>query len=144
MTTSKSILLVEDEPADAILFKRAMVNIDRGLNVIQVEDGDEAVALLGTYRGASEARFGNLCCVLLDLKMRRMDGFQVLEVLKGKEETSHIPIIVLTSSSDPRDIQRAYQYGANSYIVKPVKADELKQIVSRIHEYWVQTNVCRA
>lgn len=137
----KSILLVEDEPADAQLLKRAMVRIDSEIHIELAEDGVEAVEKFGLDQGSEILRMEEPCCVILDLKMRRMDGFEVLKRLKENGRWKHVPIIIFTSSSDPNDIRRAYDCGANSYIVKPVKVVDLGEIARRICEYWGKTNL---
>jgi two-component system response regulator len=162
ITRNDRILIVEDEAADAILLKRALFRIDPLLRIEVAEDGEDALARLlpdgdaagdpggddggdtgGDAGGEWDIKTGQAAqpaCVLLDLKLRKLDGHAVLRAIKAEAVTRSIPVIVLTSSSDPTDIDLAYQLGANSYIVKPVRAADLNIVAGRIYDYWLHTN----
>jgi len=129
------VLLVEDNPDDILITKRAWEKgrIKNPLHV--VNNGEEALQFLrkeGRYKCAPTP-----CLVLLDLKMLRMDGFEVLEEIKGDDELKGIPIIVLTSSDREQDVERAYKLGCNSYIVKPMDFENFIKAVVEIKNYWL-------
>ncbi len=125
-----AVLLAEDNVYDAELMMRALGSWVR--YVEWVRDGVEAVACA---RANTAARV-----LLLDLKMPRMDGFDVLRELRGEDDTRAMPIVVTTSSSHDRDIAEAYRLGANGYIVKPVDADEFNTAVEALGRYWLGVN----
>jgi two-component system, response regulator len=126
------ILLVEDDPAHAELTQLALRE-DTRCSVHRVEDGEEALRYL------SESR-RELRLILLDLKLGKLDGFEVLRKIRSDVSTRHIPIVVLTSSQDERDIRMAYRWGVNSYVVKPVGFEEFRRVVSQVGSYWAGTN----
>ena len=134
------VLIVEDEPADAALLKRAFTKIDPGLHIDLVSDGQDALDLFEDAENPGDIRESYPACILLDLKLRKLDGWAVLSRIKGSPEHKPLPIVVLTSSSDPKDVARAYELGANSYLVKPVKASDLKVTAGVIHDYWLMKN----
>lgn len=129
------ILLVEDNPDDIMITKRAFAK-GRILNKLYVvQDGEEAIEFLrkrGKYKDVPTPTL-----VLLDLKMPKMNGFEVLEQIKGDKDLKSIPIVVLTSSERDKDIEEAYKLGCNSYIVKPVNFDNFIKTVVDIKEYWL-------
>jgi CheY-like chemotaxis protein len=131
------ILLIEDSENDLLLVKLALKRAGV-LNPIQAaRDGREAVEYLcgdGTY--ADRVKFPFPSLIISDLKMPRMDGFEILEWLRKHPECSVIPVIILSASKQDTDIKRAYQLGANSYLVKPSTLDQLQQILKRLFEYW--------
>jgi len=134
------ILLVEDSAHDAELTQRALKR--RGLvnDIAWVKDGVEALDYLfceGSYAGRDN---GPPKLVLLDLKMPRMDGLQVLERLKTSEATRQIPVVMLTSSREEGDLISSYSLGVNSYIVKPVDFEQFAEIVDQVGMYWVLAN----
>lgn len=132
MTTPTWILLVEDDAADAELTLRALRGVAEG-RIRHAWDGEEALALL-----AEAADLPNV--VLLDLKLPRLDGLQVLERLRALPRTRHLPVVMLTSSREEPDIARAYALGVNSYIVKPVEFDAFVQAVAEAGLYWLVLN----
>lgn len=134
------LLIVEDEPADALLLQRAFARIDPSLTIQSVSDGTEAVEAIGLVVEAMAPLERYPRCILLDLKLRALDGLDVLRVIKSQERTRPIPVIILTSSSDPEDVRRAYLLGANSYLIKPVRAADLKIMAAAIHTYWLSVN----
>ena len=135
------ILLAEDNETDALLLKRAFEKADVDTPLTVVRDGQEAVSYL---RG--EKQFSNRqehpfpILMLLDLKMPLMDGFDVLSWLKDQPELKRLLVVVLTSSNLQADIDRAYDLGANSYLVKPTGFDRLIDLTKRLESYWLQAN----
>lgn len=130
------ILLVEDSPEDAELTIRALRNRHVANGVRHVEDGVEALELLlGEH---APTRPPNL--ILLDLKLPKLDGLEVLRQLKSSPRTRAIPVVVLTSSREDADLEQAYELGANSYIVKPVDFTKLIAVVEQLGMYWLLLN----
>lgn len=126
------ILLVEDNPVDIDLtiraFKKRKLN-----NPIQIaRNGEEALKYIEKWDAGDQTPV----VILLDLKMPKVDGLEVLKVLKTHEKYATIPVVVLTTSSDNKDIEKAYKLGANSYIVKPVNFDKFVEVASQIELYW--------
>jgi CheY-like chemotaxis protein len=135
------ILLVEDNPSDAELTVHALRK-SRTANRIQlVRDGEEALDFL-FCRGAYSARtFDNAPrLILLDLKLPKVDGLQVLEKVKADSRTRAIPMIILTSSKEERDMVSGYKLGVNSYIQKPVNFAEFQKVVEQLGLYWLLVN----
>ena len=135
------ILLVEDREDDILLVRRAFkaAFIDNPLHVVR--DGEEAIAYLqgeGVYSNRAENPLPSL--ILLDLKMPKMDGFEVLTYIRQQPGIQRIPVVVLTSSDDLKDVNRAYSLGANSFLVKPVDFQNYTQLTKLINEYWVNTS----
>ena len=137
----RTILIVEDESDDAELlgyaFEKAGVLNPR----LTLDNGDDAAAYIGgaaVY--ADRQRFPLPGLVLLDLKLPRRSGFEVLQSIRDNPSTRHIPVVVLTSSDQPEDIMRAYTAGANSYLVKPVTRDALLALVRTLDAYWIKLN----
>ncbi len=136
-----TILLVEDNPDDVLLIRRAFQKAGIGNPVVAVEHGDEAVAYLdGTGAYADRQRYPIPALVLLDLKLPRRSGLEVLAWVRQHEGLKRLPIVVLTSSRDEGDINKAYDLGANSYLVKPVAFDELLRLVCSVEGYWLMLN----
>jgi len=135
------ILLVEDNPADMELTLHALraENISNHIQVVR--DGEEALDFL-FCRGAFQERSLEHPpkVVLLDLKLPKVDGLEVLRQVKGDPRTRPIPIVVLTSSKEDRDLVNSYQLGVNSYIQKPVDFDQFRQTVKQLGLYWLVVN----
>lgn len=134
------ILLVEDSAHDAemtmrVLKKRGIVN-----EIAWVKDGVEAIEYLFCEGEYASRDNGLPKLVLLDMKMPRMDGLQVLKRLKSSEKTQHIPIVMLTSSREEGDLMNSYLSGVNSYIVKPVDFEQFDETIAQIGMYWVLVN----
>ena len=130
-----AILLVEDNPDDVLITRRAWKKGDIKNPLIVVDDGEKALKFLrkeGEYKNAPTP-----CLILLDLKMPRSDGFEVLETIKADDTMKIIPVIVLTSSDRDLDIERAYQLGCNSYIVKPLSFENFVKAIIEIEHYWL-------
>lgn len=136
-----TILLVEDDANDVVLVKRAFKQA-KVANPLQVaRDGEEAVAYLaGAGEFADRERFPLPAIILLDLKMPRKSGLEVLEWLRAQPGLKRLPVVVLTSSKENRDINRAYELGANSYLIKPVSFNNLTEMVKTLGLYWIILN----
>lgn len=134
-----SILLVEDEPNDVFLIRRAFGKAKVENPIQSVADGEQAMAYLngeGDY--ADRTRYPLPGLMLLDLKLPRKGGLEVLAWLRAqKNSVQRIPVVVLTSSKQSTDINRAYELGANSYLVKPVAFESLVQVVQMLDRYWM-------
>ncbi len=135
---SVEILLVEDRDEDAELTLRALRARNVANRVVRVRDGAEALDfLLGAPGSPPKCRPR---VVLLDLKLPKVDGFEVLRRLKSDEATRTIPVVVLTSSREDRDLVRSYKLGVNSFVTKPVAFDEFAEAVGRLGLYWLLLN----
>jgi len=135
------ILLVEDNPRDAELALRALQKRRLANKVVHVTDGAEALDFLfgtGSYAGRDASQHPKV--VLLDLKMPKVDGLEVLRAIRSSERTKNIPVVVLTSSCEQRDIVESYQLGVNSYVVKPLEFDNFSAAVAELGCYWVLVN----
>jgi CheY-like chemotaxis protein len=141
MTLAKPILLVEDDENDVLLFQRAFSRAGL-VNPLQVvRHGDDAVAYIeGTGEFADRDAHPLPVLVLLDLKLPRRTGLEVLQWVKERSGLKRIPIVVLTSSKNDEDINRAYELGANSYVVKPVSFETLLELVKSLELYWLVLN----
>src|SRR4051812_25256186 len=116
-----TVLHIDDDPNDVMLFEHACRKAGIDFNLQSVQDGDEAINYLGgTSRFSDRTQHPFPQLVLLDLKMPRVNGFDVLTWLRAREEYKKLPVVVLTSSNHESDVKRAYNLGANSYLVKPV------------------------
>ena len=138
---SGDILLVEDNPNDAELTLRALKKTRVANEIHVVRDGAEALEFL-FGEGAYALRAGSALprVVLLDLKLPKVDGLEVLRRIKGEERTKLVPVIVLTSSREESDLVASYRLGANSYIVKPVESEAFFKAVNDIGLYWLLLN----
>ncbi len=133
---SRPILLVEDNPMDVDLTIRAFSRRNL-VNPLQIaRDGEEAISWIARWE-AGEPR---PVVILLDLKLPRLNGLEVLQRLKAHAISRTIPVVVLTSSSEDKDIQTAYEYGANSYITKPVDFEKFMDVAREIKLYWTVLN----
>ena len=137
---NRRILLVEDDPDDAELIITGLRRSNLGNDIDIVRDGVEALDYLyrrGTFVGRSTA---DPVLILLDLKMPRIDGREVLEEIKSHPTLKHVPVVVLTSSAQERDVAQGYELGANAYVVKPVHFRDLVDAVTQIGLFWVVIN----
>jgi CheY-like chemotaxis protein len=135
------ILLVEDSPDDVELIQYAFDKAGITSPLVVVTDGDQAVDYLaGQGRFADRRHHPLPTLILLDLKLPRRSGFEVLQFLRGEDATRGTPVVVLTSSNQPSDIARAYEAGANSYLVKPVSRGGLLDMVLALDAYWIKLN----
>ena len=139
--SAKSILLVEDNLDDADLALRVLRTGRISSDVVVTHDGVEALEYLfglGAYAGRDLRVMP--ACLLLDLKLPNLDGLEVLRRLRADPRTRLIPIVILTSSSEPQDIRAAYRLGANSYICKPVNFSLFADAVRQVEHYWLALN----
>ena len=135
------ILLVEDNPNDVKLTMNAFKTANLANSVHVARDGVEALEFLfGAASSPDEKLSERPKLILLDLKLPRLDGHEVLKRIKGDPRTSAIPVVILTSSAEERDVMRTYQVGANSYIVKPVDFEQFTESVRDIGKYWLEIN----
>ena len=135
------ILLVEDNPIYVELMLRALKEHNITNNVCIVNDGTDALDAIfarNKYSGRSAANFPKV--VLLDLKLLKMDGLEVLRTIKRDDKAKVIPVVVLTTSTEDRHVSQAYRLGANSYIVKAVDFDKFVEEMGRMCYYWLQIN----
>jgi len=134
------ILLVEDDPRDVELTVQALDEYNLANEVVVARDGVEAVEYL-FRRGEFMHRAGNNpAVVLLDLKMPRMDGIQVLKQMKADESLKKVPVVVLTSSGETRDVEECYKLGVNAYVVKPVEFSKFMEAVKHLSVFWAIVN----
>src|SRR5437899_7130013 len=140
-STAKRVLIAEDDPSDVFLLQRAFNASGVPATLHFVRDGQEAIDYLG-----GEAKFADRGAyplpdlMLLDLKMPRLNGFDVLEWLRKQPGLKRLLVTILTSSDQARDIDRAYDLGANSYLLKPHGSHELTDLVNRLQRYWLELN----
>lgn len=135
------IVIVEDSPSDAELVTRVFRKHGLADKSIVLKDGVEALDFLfaqGTFAGRAGNRAPKV--ILLDLKLPRVDGIEVLRRLKSDERTRKIPIVALTSSTEQRDLKAAYELGVNSYVTKPIEFSKFAGIVAELGKYWVEVN----
>jgi len=135
------VLLVEDNPTDAELAIRALNKSNFANKLVWVKDGAAALDFIfakGEYSGRSAHEGPKV--ILLDLRLPKVDGMEVLRRIKGDERTRSIPVVVLTSSKEDRDVAESYRRGVNSYISKPVEFDEFAKVVSELGLYWLLVN----
>jgi CheY-like chemotaxis protein len=134
------ILMVEDDPRDAELSLNALEQYNLANEVVVVGDGEEALDYLhrrGKFTGRAS---GNPAVILLDLKLPKVDGLEVLELIKRDEELKVIPVVVLTSSREERDMVASYKLGVNAYVVKPVGFHDFVNAVKELGVFWAIIN----
>jgi CheY-like chemotaxis protein len=137
----KSILLIEDDPNDAALIRRALRKLNLSTDLTVIEDGDAAIRWFQEKASAAPEKKTNWpWIVLLDIKMPRMTGMEVLAWVRRQSRFCHLPVIAFTSSREPADIAQAYRLGVNSYLVKPLSFDQLKETIRMMHHYWMDLN----
>jgi len=135
------ILLVEDDPNDRDMTLRALRKANLTNRIEIARDGAEALDFIfgeGTYAGRNIGLVPRV--ILLDLKLPKVDGFEVLKRIKGDSRTKAIPVVALTSSREQRDLVHSYNLGVNSYIVKPVSFDDFARAIQELGAYWLQLN----
>jgi len=136
------ILLVEDNPADQELIRRAVEKVTIRKELRIVGDGEEALDYLfrrGKYQAPADSPKPDL--LLLDLNLPRVNGYQVLEEIRADSKLRPMPVLVLTTSRQEKDIIRSYELGCNSFITKPTGFDQLTRLVQAIEKYWFETAV---
>ncbi|MDQ2692616.1 MAG: response regulator [Chloroflexota bacterium] len=135
------VLLVEDNPRDAELTTRALKKHNLANRLVHVKDGAEALDFLfgrGPYEGRSTGTAPRV--VLLDLKLPKVNGLEVLRQMKADQHLQRIPVVIVTSSAEDPDMEAAYRLGANSYVVKPVQFDQFMEAMSKLGVYWLMLN----
>lgn len=139
--TTKAILLVEDTPDDAELTIMSLKRSGLLNEVVLAEDGLEALDyLFGKGRYAARDSEDTPALILLDIKMPRLDGIEVLQRLRADERTRLLPVVMLTTSTEDSDLARAYEAGANAYVRKPVSLAEFQEAVRQLGLFWILTN----
>jgi CheY-like chemotaxis protein len=137
-----TILVVEDDKNDQMLIERAFRRVEVKGPIHIANDGAEAIAyMMGEGKYADREKFAYPTFIITDLKMPRVDGFGVLEFLKGNPEWAIIPTVVFSASHDPDDIKKAYMLGASSYHIKPDNPEELRHQLATLHAYWLTCEV---
>lgn len=141
MTNGTDILLIEDNPEDVEITLRAFRKNHIANRIHVVRDGEEALeCLFSTGRYAESSACGNTKLILLDLKLPKVDGLEILQKCKSDPRTKNIPVVVLTSSREERDLVQSYNLGVNSYVVKPVDFPQFTEAVRQLGLYWVLLN----
>jgi CheY-like chemotaxis protein len=138
---TKRVLVAEDDPSDVFLLKRAFTSANIRANLHFVRDGQEAIDYLekeSSHESTSPSNMPDL--ILLDLKMPRLNGFDVLSWLRNKPGLKRMLVAVLTSSDQTNDINRAYDLGANSYLLKPQDSKDLPGLAKQVEKYWLELN----
>jgi len=135
------VLLIEDNPRDAEMTLRTLRKGNLLNNVVHVKDGQAALDwLLGTAAQAGRDAQPHPKLVLLDLKLPKVDGLEVLRAIRGDERTRLLPVVVMTSSQEQRDVIESYKLGVNSYVVKPVDFEGFSAAVTELGHYWLRVN----
>ncbi len=141
MNIGKYILMVEDDPDDVALTLRALKKHDIKNEVVVVEDGAEALEFIfatGAHAGRDAGHLPEF--VMLDLKLPKVSGLEVLKRIRADERTATLPVVIFTSSKEERDLAEGYNLGANSYVRKPVEFDEFAEAVHQLGLYWLILN----
>jgi CheY-like chemotaxis protein len=137
----KRILLVEDSANDVALALAALEEVNLANEVVVVRDGQQALDFLRRQGAYSERADGHPAVVLLDLKLPKVDGIEVLAQVKGDSELKTIPIVMLTSSREERDLARSYGLGVNAYVVKPVAFPDFVSALKELGLFWAVVNL---
>jgi len=135
--TNAPILLVEDRPDDALLTRRAFAKAGLGDRLLVVSDGEACLAALLPEEGMPRL---SPAFVLLDINLPKVGGLDVLRQIRADERTRHLPVIILTTSAERRDIRDSYRFGANSFVRKPVSYAEFAETVRVLSAYWLAVN----
>ncbi|MGA2480591.1 MAG: response regulator [Spirochaetia bacterium] len=136
------IVLVEDNPNDAELITRSLKKHNLANKIVLLKDGAEALDFLFAKHGdGTKGANRNPRVMLLDIKLPKVDGIEVLRRMKSDERTKDIPVVILTSSNEERDIKETYALGVNSFVTKPIKFDEFAKVVAELGIYWLMVNV---
>jgi two-component system response regulator len=141
MEIAAEIILVEDNPSDADLIKRALNKNNVANKILHLKDGQEVLQYLfgeGQWKGRTTTNTPKV--ILLDLKMPKVSGIEVLKKIKSNAETMGIPVVILTSSKEDPDIKECYKLGVNSYVVKPVGFEDFSKTVAQLGLYWLLIN----
>jgi CheY-like chemotaxis protein len=140
MSELKPILLAEDNPRDAELTLEALADNKLANRVTLVRDGVEALEYLRREGEYKTRKPGNPAVVILDIKMPRMDGIDVLRAIRSDPALKLIPVVMLTSSREEQDLMRSYELGSNAYVVKPVKFSDFVEAVKQVGVFWAMLN----
>jgi CheY-like chemotaxis protein len=140
MSDLKRILLVEDSAPDVELTMAALANHNLANEVVVARDGEEAIDYLYRRGTHAERPVGNPVVVLLDIKMPKLNGLEVLRLVKGDPGLAGVPIVMITSSREEPDLREAYRLGVNAYVVKPVDFDEFMRAVEQVGVFWALLN----
>ena len=136
------IVLVEDNPNDAELITRSLKKHNLANKIVLLKDGAEALEFLLAKGGPVHPNGRHPPrVVLLDIKLPKVDGIEVLRRMKSDRRTKDIPAVILTSSNEERDIKEAYELGVNSFVTKPIKFEEFAKVVAELGMYWLMVNV---
>ena len=139
MSTDATILIIEDSPEDYEACVAALTEDSNMANpIVWCENGEDALAYLRKEGQHADADHEMPGIILLDLNLPGLDGRDVLAMLKNDPATKRLPVVVMTSSNDPADVDRCYDAGANSYVVKPVNLDGFLAAIARLRDYWFQ------
>lgn len=141
MKQEAKILLVEDNESDADLTIRALKKNNVANKIVHLHDGQEALDYIFSPDNLEDVENNFPKLILLDLKMPKVSGIEVLSKLKNDERTKTIPVVVLTSSREDPDIKKCYQLGVNSYVVKPVDFEAFVQAIAQLGLYWLLINI---
>jgi chemotaxis family two-component system response regulator Rcp1 len=125
------IVLVEDNPADAEMLELALQQASTPVHIVRLDDGVKAIEYLSQDNASRQHDL-----VLLDLNLPRLSGFEVLERIRAREDLKSLPVVVMSGSNDPNDIERCYRSGANSYICKPTHLEEIFFTIEHLVAYW--------
>jgi CheY-like chemotaxis protein len=138
----KTVLVADDDVNDISLLKRAFLRAGIDVHLRVARDGEEVIQYLhGDEPYADRDEFPMPRLLILDLKMPRTDGFEVLEWVRKQEDLRRLLVVVMTSSDEPEDVDRAYDLGANSFLRKPDDFMNLIKISQKLHDYWMETNL---
>jgi DNA-binding response OmpR family regulator len=140
MNGLKRILLVEDDPKDVELTMTGLAEYNLANEVVVAHDGEEALDYLHRRGNFASRPNGNPAVMLLDLKLPKVNGFEVLEKVRGDENLKMIPVVVLTSSHEERDLVQSYKLGVNAYVVKPVDFHQFVNAVKELGVFWAVIN----
>jgi CheY-like chemotaxis protein len=140
MNNGIEIVIIEDNPSDAELLLRVFKRHNVANNIVLLKDGAEALEYFFSEKDESKYQAGSPKIIILDLKLPKVNGIEVLRQIKSHELTKHTPVVVLTSSKEDRDLKESYAFGVNSFVTKPIKFDEFVKVVSELEMYWLLIN----
>lgn len=136
-----TILIIEDDANDRLMLERGFRRVGAQAGIQYVKDGEEAMEyLVGAGQFEDRGLFPAPILILLDLRLPKRSGFEVLQCIRGSGDLRRVPVVVLTSSRDSKDIDRAYDCGANSYLVKPPTPQALEEMLRSVNLYWLILN----
>ena len=140
MKQIRQALLVEDSPDDAELMLAALSDYCDPASISVAKDGEDALDYLYRRGDHAERSYGNPALILLDIKMPKMDGLEVLRIIKSDSQLRTIPVVMLTSSREERDVVSSYRLGSNAYVVKPLLFTELYGALQKVAAFWLTVN----